>query len=161
LNRRIGWLVLILAAAISLTLVAAPVWIIQPFKAQSPQGLEWSYAMRRLATLVAPVAFILALALGIWLWRGSRWWRKGVLVLVLLATLSAAWFSRQNHFEWMFNPLPNAAYATVADASFVDPSDVVLSVVSNRDAVAYPIRQMAYHHLVHDVVDGKPVLATY
>ena len=29
------------------------------------------------------------------------------------------------------------------------------------EAAAYPIRQMAYHHLVHDTVGGVPVVVTY
>ena len=35
---------------------------------------------------------------------------------VIAPLLGVTWFARQNHFEWMFNPLPNAAYANVADA---------------------------------------------
>ena len=31
----------------------------------------------------------------------------------------------------------------------------------NGDARAYPIREMAYHHIVNDVVGGVPIAATY
>jgi hypothetical protein len=31
----------------------------------------------------------------------------------------------------------------------------------NGDAVAYPVRQMAYHHLLNDAVGGVPVVSTY
>lgn len=162
MNRRIAWMVLLLLAALSVALVALPVWIIQPFRPQSPQGLEWSFAMRRWATFVTPITLLLAVALMWWIWHNSRrWWSKALLPVVLISMLGAVWFSRQNHFEWMFNPLPNAAYAKIAEAGFVDDSDVVLAVESNGEAAAYPVRLMAYHHLVHDVVGGTPIVATY
>ncbi len=162
LNRRIAWFALILLAALSLALVALPVWIIQPFKAQTQQGLAWSFAMRRWSIFATPLALIVSFALVAWLWRGSRhWWRKPLLVVVLVPLLTAAWFSRQNHFEWLFNPLPNPAYAKISDAGFVGDTDVVLAVVHNGDAAAYPVRLMAYHHLVHDVVGNTPIVATY
>ena len=73
-----------------------------------------------------------------------------------------AWFARQNHFEWMFNPLRNPAYAsTTAATTFVDPADMVIAVELRGDAVAYPVRQMAYHHLLNDEVGGVPVVSTY
>ena len=32
----------------------------------------------------------------------------------------ATWFARQNHFEWMFHPLPRAPYCTDHEAAFVN-----------------------------------------
>jgi hypothetical protein len=95
------------------------------------------------------------------LWSGSRWWKRSLLVIVLIPLLVSTWFARQNHFEWMFNPLANATYAKISDAAFVTDTDIVLAVESNGEAAAYPIRQMAYHHLVQDVVGGTPIVATY
>jgi hypothetical protein len=43
------------------------------------------------------------------------------------AVIAAAWFARQNHFEWMFNPLAQSAYAKADDASFVGAEDMVLA----------------------------------
>ena len=162
MNRRIAWFVLVLLAALSLTLVALPIWIIQPFKAQTQEGLSWSFAMRRWATFATPLALVLSFALVLWLWRDTRrWWRKTLLAIVLVPMLVATWFSRQNHFEWMFKPLPNPAYAKADDAGFVAASDVVMAVLNNGEAAAYPVRLMAYHHLVHDVVGDTPIVATY
>ena len=102
-----------------------------------------------------------AIALVVWLWSNSRWWRKAVLVVALITIFSAAWFARQNHFEWMFNPLRNPAYAKISEANFVTDSDMLLAVENQGEAVAYPIRLMAYHHLVQDTVGGTPIVATY
>jgi thiol:disulfide interchange protein len=153
---------LILFALLGLLLVAAPVWIIQPFRPQTTEGLSWSFAMRRWSIFVTPVLLLLGLVLTVWLWRDTRrWWLKAIFVILLIPMVVAAWFSRQNHFEWMFNPLPNAAYAKASDVTYVADSDVVLAVRENGEAVAYPVRLMAYHHVVHDVVGKTPIVATY
>jgi hypothetical protein len=96
------------------------------------------------------------------LWNGARrWWRRACLVLLFIPLLIATWFARQNHFEWMFNPLPNAAFANISEAGFVADGDMVLAVELNGDAAAYPVRQIAYHHVVQDTIGGIPVLVTY
>lgn len=160
-NRWKLWLALLLLITTSLALVAIPVFVIMPFKAQTEAGIEWSYLLRRIAPWTTILMLILALSVSLRLWRGARWWSRSALLLLLVPLLAAAWFARQNHFEWMFNPLPNAAYAKVAEANFVNDDDMVLAVEINGDAVAYPVRQMAYHHVVNDVVGGKPITATY
>ena len=161
-NRWLVWLALIVVVIAALTLVAAPVWIIQPFKPQTNSGLAFSYAFRRWSPLLTVTALVISLALVVWLWRGSRRWiAKLVLVILLLPAIAAAWFARQNHFEWMFNPLANSAYVKANEASFVGEEDMVLAVEHNGDAVAYPVRLMAYHHVVKDNVGGMPIVSTY
>ena len=161
-RRRIVWVALLLLIVVALATVAIPVWFIQPFRPQSPTAIALSYALRQWAPLITVFTTIAALLLAVWLWSGAgRWWRKVTLAIVVLPLLPATWFARQNHFEWMFNPLPNPAYAKIADAPFVTESDVVLAVNINGEAVAYPIRFMGYHHLVQDVVGGTPIVATY
>ena len=38
---------------------------------------------------------------------------------------------------------------------------MILAVRLGSDARAYPIREMAYHHVLNDVVGGVPVAVTY
>jgi hypothetical protein len=38
---------------------------------------------------------------------------------------------------------------------------MVLAVEIGGESVAYPVRLMAYHHLVGDTVGGVPIVATY
>ena len=73
----------------------------------------------------------------------------------------STWFARQNHFEWMFNPLPDPTYAPASLARFMDDRDMVIAVETRGDAVAWPVRQMAYHHIVEAIVGGIPVVSTY
>jgi hypothetical protein len=159
--RRAAWAVLFLLFLSVLAIVVIPAWIVQPFKAQSQGGLELSYSLRRWSPVLTLAALAIVLMLIVWLWRGTRWWRKAILVVMLLMASVSTWFARQNHFEWMFNPLPNALYARASEAAFVSDTDMVLAVERNGEAVAYPVRLMAYHHVVEDVVGGTPVVATY
>jgi hypothetical protein len=144
-----------------LAMVLTPVFLIMPFKAQTPRIMEVSYMMRRWSPLLTIIASLLILTLTIGLWMGGRWWSRIVLVILLLPVLGAAWLARQNHFEWMFNPLPNAAYAKAAEVTFVNDGDRVMAVTVGGESVAYPIRLMGYHHLVGDTVGGVPIVATY
>ena len=156
------WILLLVITLVALAIVLTPAWIIQPFKPQTTRGVEVSYSLRRWSPWITLIALALGLFLVTRLWRGSRrWWKKALLVVVLIPLLASTWFARQNHFEWMFNPLPNANYVKIAEAGFVGNEDIVLAVESNGEAVAYPVRLMAYHHLVEDVVGGTPIVATY
>jgi hypothetical protein len=157
-----AWAALLMIVLLGLAMALIPVWIIHPFKPQSQKGVELSYALRRWAPLLTIVASVTVLILGTWLWRGSRrWWLKASLVIVITPLLAATWFARQNHFEWMFQPLANAAYVNAREVELITDSDMVMAVENNGEAVAYPVRVMAYHHLVQDVVGGTPVVATY
>jgi thiol:disulfide interchange protein len=161
-GRKAAWIGLVVIALLAFAIVAVPVWIIHPFKPQTTRGVEVSYVLRRWSPLVTLLSLAGAFFLVAWLWRGSRrWWKKALLVIVLIPLLASTWFARQNHFEWMFNPLANAAYAKTSEAGFVDDADIVIAVENNGEAAAYPVRLMAYHHVVQDVVGGTPIVATY
>jgi hypothetical protein len=155
------WLLLFLIVAAAAALVVVPVFLIQPFKAQTVRSLEVGYAVKSWA----PWATVALAAAGLWLvarmWRGSRWWTKAVLVVIFLPLAASVWASRQNVYEVMFNPLERPAYAPAAEADYVNGDDMVLAVERGGERVAYPVRLMAYHHIVADAVGGVPVAATY
>lgn len=160
MRKATGFLVLLLVL-LALAVVFIPAWTIQPFKAQTPEGIEMSYLLRRWSPWVTLAALSGALFLAVRLWRGGRWWSRALLVLAFLPLGAAAWLSRQNHFEWMFKPPAAVASAPAAEAEWVEDGDMVLAVALNGEAAAYPVRQVAYHHVVQDVVGGVPIVATY
>lgn len=162
MTRGLMWLALVAVVAGAFAWVLIPVWMIQPFKAQTSQGLNLSYTLRRWSPIVTVVALVLAALLVVWLWREMRrWWLKAALVLLLVPVITVTWFARQNHFEWMFKPLSESAYVAADKVDFVSDDEMVLAIEVNNDAVAYPIRQVAYHHVVEDTVGGLPVVSTY
>ena len=142
--------------------VAIPVVLIRPFKAQTPFGVALAYDLRQKAPAVTLVGLIMLLLVLIRLARHvTRAWQWAPLVLLAALGGFPVWFARQNHFEWMFNPLPDPTYAPATLVDSVDDGDMVVAVEIGGDAVAWPVRQMAYHHIVQDKVGGVPVVATY
>jgi hypothetical protein len=160
-QRKLLWLSLFALILIVLAIVLTPVFLIMPFKAQTSRIVEVSYMMRRWSPVVTILASLLILTLTVGLWLGGRWWSRIVLVLLLVPVFAATWLARQNHFEWMFNPLPSPAYARAAETTFVNNDDRVMSVKIGNESVAYPIRLMGYHHVVQDTVGSTPIVATY
>jgi len=160
-HRRSLWVLCAVVFAVAVAMVLVPVFVIQPFRPQSPRALEISLLLRRLSPLVTIAAVLLVAFAAVRLWRASRWWSKGLLAALLLLVAGTAWAARQNHFEWMFQPLPDSNYAAADAATFIGDGDLVLAVERNGEAAAYPVRQLAYHHIVQDVVGHVPIAVTY
>ena len=161
MTRGAKWMLLVACTALAAGMVFTPAWLIQPFRPQTDRGMEISHALRQLSPLLTIIVFLVAATLAFTLWRGARWWNRSFLVVLLILTAVSAWLARQNHFEWMFNPLLNPAYASAGAAGFVGATDLVLAVERSGDSAAYPIRQLAYHHLVQDTVGRVPIVVTY
>ena len=151
----------LLSVAIA-AIAVVPILIDQPFGTQTPGTMAMAFLMRRWSPILSIVGVLALVALTATSWR--QWRRPAALagLVVALATgAGGAWFARQNVFEWKFNPLPGPRFAPARDAPFAEPGDLVLAVDLHGDAAAYPIRQMAYHHLVNDIVGGVPAVVTY
>ena len=157
-----AWLILLAIVLLVVAMVFTPVWFIKPFSAQTEKQLEISYFLKNWSPILTIVFALAAIALSVFIWKNSkRWFGKVALIVPLFIILVFTWFARQNHFEWMFNPLKNANFAKVSETDFVADDEMVLAVKVNGDAVAFPVRQMAYHHIAQDVVGGTPITATY
>ena len=160
-KRRLAWLILFLVVIAVVVIVLTPMYLIMPFKPQTPRIMEVSYLMRRWSPLLSILALVSVLVLTIRLWLGGRWYGRAILLILLLPVFGATWLARQNHFEWMFNPLPNPAYAKLAEATFVKDDERVMAVTLGEESVAYPITLMGYHHVLGDTVGGTPIVCTY
>jgi hypothetical protein len=154
------WTAFSLCALITIGLFFIPAFIIRPFRYQAPRALQFALALRQhapLGTLIAALAcFLFALAL----WRTVGWWRKSLLVLTLLVVMFSAVMARLNYFEWMFHPIAGPQFLAQS-ASKLDAKEMILAVRLGDHARAYPISQMAYHHVLNDVVAGVPIAVTY
>jgi Protein of unknown function (DUF3179). len=158
----LAWLVLICTVVAAGTIVIIPAWLIQPFAPQTEKALALSFALRRWSPLATIILTAMTFLQAVLIWNLSRrWFAKVALVFPLFFVVVFTWFARQNHFEWMFNPLADAGYVRANSVDFIEDDDMVLAVKLNGESVAYPIRQMAYHHVVQDVVGGMPITATY
>ena len=159
--RRICIAVLLLCLAVSLFCVLYPIYVIRPFRAQGARELGWALSVaqyRPLITVISTCAALLALS-GCWRQRPQDRRRflapAGAVLVIVLAVLA-----RVNVYEIMFHPIENSKF-TAAVQGKLDADEKVIAVVVNGEARAYPIRGMAYHHLINDVVGRAAIVATY
>lgn len=121
-----------------------------------------------------------SLALAYFLYRW-RWVFRAGFALAALAGAGAAFRVRRRWLPaipavlaaavvWFFNFQMSADHMFAMPAqpvylpratSAVDESAVVVGVVRQGQAKAYPVRYLVYHHQVQDSVGGDPVLVTY
>ncbi len=60
-----------------------------------------------------------------------------------------------------FVVLDNPAVIPGEQATWLAPDELILGVIVGDKARAYPISQMAYHHIANDQIGGEPYLVTY
>ncbi len=157
-SKRIFVFLLLVIAGLLLFLI--PAWIIQPFKYQSPRALSLALSVRQIAPWGTLVAAALAFIVAWVLWSQVGSWKKALLAVGLCLATAAAVMARVDYFEWMFHPVAAPGFEP-AQQSQLDSGEMVMAVRFGDDARAYPIRAMAYHHVVNDVVQGIPIVVTY
>ena len=151
-------LVLLTIAGVGLFLI--PAFVIRPFRYQSASALSLAIGVKWVAPALTALACAAVLVLGLSLWRSaSRMVRVG-LVAAMLVSAGSAVMARMNYFEWMFRPVQATGFVAAGDAHLSD-KEMVMTVQMGPDARAYPIRQMAYHHILNDAVGGEPIAVTY
>jgi hypothetical protein len=163
-------MIFLASALTAIGLFFIPAFIMRPFRHQTVGALTLAMDLRQRAprgTLTAGLiclVFAFILWQPLWQtdnpWRRSRVWRKIVLSTILVLVAFSAVMSRLNYFEWMFRPVDSAQFETEA-ASKLDKGEMILAIRFGGDARAYPISEMAYHHVLNDVVGDVPVAVTY
>jgi hypothetical protein len=159
-RRYLLWFLFVPSALIGFGFFFIPFFIIRPFRHQSPSALALAMAVRQRAPWASLAAALLCLVLLLLLWQTANRWRKILLTSVMVVVAFAAVMSRLNHFEWMFHPIDAPQFES-ASASKLGNGEMILAIRYGDDARAYPIREMAYHHILNDVVAGVPVAVTY
>jgi hypothetical protein len=86
---------LFVLVVVVVAIVLTPVFLIMPFKAQTPRTMEVSYLMRRWSPLVTILGLLAILTLTIGLWFGGRWWSRAVMLILLVPALGATWLARR------------------------------------------------------------------
>ncbi|MBC3787143.1 DUF3179 domain-containing (seleno)protein [Spirosoma utsteinense] len=103
-----------------------------------------------LIMLVAPV-----------LARPARPWHRGlVLVGVLLYAAVLYMVNEQMMADRMFQQ-PRTKRLVSLSQNRIPMNKLVLGLIENGDARAYPLQLIGYHHQVRDTIGGKPVMITY
>jgi hypothetical protein len=160
-NRRsLPWIVFSVSALVGIGLFFVPAFIIRPFTHQTSSGLALAMALRQRAPWGTLGAALVCLVFALVLWGTANRWRKIALAVVMVLVTFSAVMARLNYFEWMFHPVDSAQFESAA-ASKLGNGEMILALRFGSDARAYPIREMAYHHVLNDVVGGVAVAVTY
>jgi hypothetical protein len=111
---------------------------------------NWRWVFRVIFSLLIIVGFV-----------KSKWKRRW-LVLISLTLLAIVIFMTNFRMaaDHMFYQPQRKLLVNRADNK-VDPSRLVIGVVQNGEAKAYPISYLGYHHQVQDTIGEKPVIVTY
>ncbi len=151
-------LLLVALAALSLFVAIFPLWIIQPFKSQDPHTLPFALAAFRLG----PWITLLCLGLALWVAAGAFQQRRGRIaaVVCLVVIAASAAIARVNVFEKMFHPAGEPVFVPAAMLHLAG-TDTLLSVTLRGVTHGYPVRAIAYHHIINDRLAGDPIVATY
>jgi len=91
----------------------------------------------------------------------SRWKRKWLLFFPIAMVAGVVYMTNivmaADHMFYQ----PKKVLLVKAAENKVDSNRLVIGVVNNGEAKAYPIQFLGYHHQVHDTVGGKPMIITY
>jgi len=150
----------LVGAAVSVACVAIPMFVIRPFRPQGAGELSFALAVRHAGPWLSGLCAAAVLLLVIRLWRSAGVGLRVLSVGLVVFAAAGAALTHVNIFEKMFHPYDSPAFAA-ADEVKVDADDKVLAVVVGKEARAYPIRTMGYHHIVNDTVGGAPIAVSY
>ena len=105
------------------------------------------------------VAFLLAMALGFSAaWRQRKKWAPAAVLLIVTAFVYLLNF--QMSADKMFLQ-PHAVIMKSRSENKLPGNRLVIGVVNNGEAKAFPVEFLAYHHQVKESVGGRAVLVTY
>lgn len=108
---------------------------------------------------IAAYAFIISQLIR--LAKNRKWLRLGItLFFVALYALLTYYLIFKLNADKMFRQ-PTEVIMLPAEQNQVAKSKLVIGVVINNEAKAYPIEIIGYHHQVRDVVGGREVMITY
>ena len=156
------WIRLLIACcAVALVCLLYPVYVIRPFRHQGPLELALALLVVAWRGLVTKLLLAAAAMCAVLSWHhASRYRIRIAAAALLLVTAAAAGLSSINLYEQMFHPIAGPAFTSAANRKLA-PGERVLSVRENGAARAYPVRVLAYHHVVNDQLAGVPIVATY
>jgi hypothetical protein len=159
-TRSFATALLVVCLAVSAFCLVYPVYVIRPFRHQGAGELAAALEVLRWRPGVELVSCLLALWAAWVSWRCGGRWRRALTASGAVAVCAFAVLSRVNIYEQMFHPADRLAFDPVAQVK-LDAGEMVIAVNLGGEARAYPIRSLSYHHIVNDVVAGRPITATY
>lgn len=128
---------------------------------QQLELMHVAYGLHKIERIALGLGAALALAGAAW-WLARRPARRARITIAVAMALSAyvIFETRRNRADQVFLPPQGMLFARGITPE-VGPESIVLGVVIDGQARAYPVRLLAYHHLVEDELAGAHLMPTY
>jgi len=139
---------------VNLALVFAPVIVAIPLIRHTSAILAVAHAAQRIAPVVSVASALFAATMLFRLRRPSM----GIMFVLLVG---CAVMSRINLLEWVFAPASDAQLAAIGEFREIRDNDMVIGVTLGGESRAYPVRYLAYHHMLNDRLGPTALLPTY
>lgn len=138
------------------------VYFIMPFPgSQRANTIEIAYFIGRNIWWLRGIAVLLLISPAIFIFKHARKWKKiGLAVLLIGYGVIAYMLNFSMEADKMFLQPGNLSFAS-AKENKIDQERLVLGVVINGRAKAYPIQLIGYHHQVVDTFGYVKVIVTY
>jgi Protein of unknown function (DUF3179) len=153
---------LLLASMAALAFSLYPMYVIRPFREQKPIPLARALWVTLHDKAILFAVFLLLTVCAFFVWRKAGWIARWLLLVpatgIALLAAAAAWVNPYE--QLMFHGLGEPSYVSIGNAG-IDPKDMVIAVTLGGESRAYPIREMAYHHVVNDRLHQLPIVVTY
>lgn len=136
----------------------ANVYFIMPMPgSQQMNSIDLAYFLHKWRWIFRGL-FAAMIVLGLFRTQWKRKWPLAIPILILAAVIYMTNFvMAADHMFYQ----PKKKLLVNASENKVDSNRLVIGVVNNGEAKAYPIQFLGYHHQVQDTVGGKPVIVTY
>jgi len=138
------------------------VYFIMPFPgSQRSDTIGIAYFLNNNVWWLRIIALVLVLPPLLYTFRKGKGWQKvSLTVLLLFYGLIFYFFNFRFLADKMFYQSKEKLFAAAA-ADTTNKDKLVIGVALNKEARAYPIELIGYHHQVKDTVGGQPILVTY
>ena len=157
----LAWTGLTVLAVVNAAVIRISVEPLLALQAQDPALLALAIRIRDYAPLVAVVSFVLLLYFGLTLFRSPGWMGRVLATALGLVVVGGAVTSIANLAEVMFAKAPEADFISINNQSDLKPDDMVIGVIIDGKPRAYPVRYLAYHHMLNDSFAGTKLLPNY
>lgn len=156
-----GWL-LALGMILLITLEISNVYFIMPFPgSQRANTIDLAYFIHNNIWWLRLLLIVILLIPVFSFFRRGRWWQR---TLLSIGVLLYAFVAYEVNFKMLADKMflqPKEKLFLSMTADTTQKNKLVLGVVINNQAKAYPVEILGYHHQVQDSVGGVPVIVTY
>ena len=156
----VRWAILSLISAISLAFVVANLLTADIFLAHTSRMLRIGYWAQVAGPAVSALCCFLA-SCWLCLFLPVRIRSRVLAAVLVVPAISLAVLTRIPYIEWAFARASAANLAPLAGFADVGEQDMVIGVEIGGESRAYPVRYLAFHHMLNDRLAAAAILPTY